>query len=119
MDGTSTVTINKDLRTAGSGKFTPTAGSWTISRDIFMVGTGSCSWPAASSVAGDLNIGSGTILTMTGGAGLTASGNLVVDGTLALGTSTLTFNGVAGKAISNSAASNITGAGSTLSITTA
>jgi hypothetical protein len=118
-DGTATLTIGKDLRTTGSGKFSPTAGSWTISRDVFLVGTGNSSWPAASTVTGNLNIGSGTILTMSGGAGVTVTGNLIVDGTLALGTSTLTFNGTAGKTISNTSAGSITGAGATVSITTA
>ncbi len=119
LDGTATMTINKDIRTIGSGKFSPTAGSWTITRDVFLVGTGNSSLTAASTVTGDLNIGTGTILTMSGGAGLTVTGNMVVAGTLALGTSTLTFNGTAGKTISNTTAGTITGVAATVNITTA
>ena len=119
LNGTATFTVTKDISTAGSGKFSPTSGSWTISRNATLVGTGSASLPAATSIAGILNIGAGTILTMNSGVGLTVSGNLIVDGTLALGTSTLTLNGVSGTTIEGSAGSaNITGGGATINITT-
>ncbi|MBI2271089.1 MAG: hypothetical protein HYU69_12155 [Bacteroidetes bacterium] len=120
LDGTANFTVNKDLATAGSGKFTPTAGNWTITRNLTTVGTGSSSLSGASTVTGILNIGTGTILTMSGGVGLTVTGNLVVDGTLALGTSTMILNGISGTTISGSAgAASITGAGATVSVTTA
>lgn len=119
LNGTAAFTVTKDLTTAGSGNFAPTAGSWAISRNLTMAGTGSSSLSSNSFVTGNLNIGAGTLLTMNGGAGLTVTGNLVVNGTLALGTSTLTLDGTSGKTIAGSGgAANITGAGGVINVTT-
>ena len=115
--GTGDFSVSKDFTTAGTGTFAPTGGSWVITRDVTYAGTGSYTLSGSTTINGDLNIGSGTTLTMAGGVALAVDGNVTVDGTLALGTSTATFSG-AGKTIDGSAgAASISGAGATINIT--
>ncbi len=116
VNGTSTLAVSNDITTSGTGKFAPTAGVWTVSRDIILVGTGSSSFAAAPLISGDLNVGAGTTLTMA--ATLNLPKDLSVDGTLAMGAQTLNLTGPSGSTISNSGTGSITGSG-TINITTA
>lgn len=116
VNGTANFTVNYDLTIlGGSGAFSPSAGTWTVGRNVRLTGTSSSTTPSGSamSITGYLNLGPGTSLTLSGA--LTVSGKLTVDGTLALGGFGLTLNGT-GTAIS-SASSSITTSGGTPTIT--
>lgn len=107
LNGTASLTVNFDLTTTATAKIAPTGGTWTISRNLTLAGTGASTSAVPIVVTGALSVGAGTSLTMSNT--LQVSGNLAVDGTLALGANTLTLNG-AGTTISGSAgAATITG----------
>jgi fibronectin-binding autotransporter adhesin len=104
------LTVGNDLTTAGTGRITPSA-AWGITGNLTTAGTGSSSISALFIVGGNLTIGSGTTFTMNGGVGLSVSGNLQVNGTLALGTSSMSLSGAAGSTISGTG--SITGSSAT------
>jgi hypothetical protein len=109
LNGTASLTVNFDLTTTATAKIAPTGGTWTISRNLTLAGTGASTSAVPIVVTGALSVGAGTSLTMSNT--LQISGNLAVDGTLALGANTMTLNG-AGTTISGSAgAASITGSG--------
>lgn len=109
LNGTASLTVNFDLTTTATAKIAPTGGTWTISRNLTLAGTGASTSAVPVVVSGALSVGAGTSLTMSNT--LQVSGNLTVDGTLALGANTLTLNG-SGTTIAGSAgAATITGSG--------
>ena len=117
LDGTAAFTVTQDITTSGTGKVAPTAGAWTISRNLILgTGTGNSTITSGSGIVGDITINAGATLTLLGTLALT--GNLTVDGTLALGTNTFSHNGGVIKNITGTGTISGTGAGA-INITTA
>jgi hypothetical protein len=104
---TRVLTITDNLSTTGNGIFAAST-SWVLN-NVITAGTGVSSSSAALALTGSLNVGSGTTLQMTGGSGLTINGNIIVDGTLALGTSNATSSNALGTTVQGGG--SITGSG--------
>jgi hypothetical protein len=109
LDGTANLTTNTFISTAGTGIIAPTSGTWSVGSNMTLSGTGSSTSGAIINVAGDLTINAGVTLTMN--AALTVSDDIIVNSTLAMGTSTLTLNGASGDI---GGTSSINGSGSIL-----
>ena len=104
---TRVLTTLGDLNTTGNGVFSATT-AWAVN-NVITLGTGASTSSSALALTGNLSVGSGTTLTMTGGVGLTVNGNINVDGTLALGASNVTNSNAAGTTVSGTG--SITGSG--------
>ena len=104
LNGASNFTVNFDLTTNGTGVFTPTSGNYSVGRNVTLNGTGSSNTPSGTtSITGDLTLSSGTTLTL--GAGLTLTGSITNNGTLAAGANNITLNGLAKNITGSSAIS--------------
>jgi hypothetical protein len=104
--GTNTLIVNFDVTVEGTGKVAPTAGSWSVGRNLNLTGTTLSSSGASTTINGDFVLNPANSLTLA--APLTVSGNATLNGTLDVGASTLTFNG-ASKTISGTATINGSG----------
>ncbi|MBI3500814.1 MAG: T9SS type A sorting domain-containing protein [Bacteroidetes bacterium] len=111
--GTSNLTVNYDLQVQGTGYFAPTGGTWAVTKNLtFTGGSSSTTTPAATMTVGqELTMPVGSTLTL--GQNFSVSGSVLLDGTIAGGTRTITLNGVS-KNISG--AGSVTGSG-TISVT--
>lgn len=111
--GTNNLTVGYDVQVQGTGSFSPTAGTWAISRNLTFTGaSASSTTPSATTTVGsELNLAAGTTLTLN--QALTVSGNLILDGIIAAGANAISLNGAA-KSISGTG--SITGSG-TLTVT--
>jgi hypothetical protein len=83
-----TLSITQTLGTNGSGIF-DISSAWNI-RNVITSGFGISASRVALNLTGNLTVGSGTSLQMLNGSGLTVNGNININGTLDLGSSTLT-----------------------------
>jgi hypothetical protein len=87
LTGGSPLTVNSEITTTGSGKFTLT-GILSVLGNVVMAGTGASSNSRIIDINGDLIVGAGTSLTASGAApggvdqDIYVGGNLTVDGTL-------------------------------------
>lgn len=109
LNGTSNFTANYDITTEGTGKIAPTAGSWTVTRDLNIAGTSSSTSGASLTITGDLNIAAGNTLTMS--TTLSVASDLTIHGTLAMGSNDLTLLGTNTTIDGSLGAAIITGSG--------
>ncbi|MBI4930088.1 MAG: T9SS type A sorting domain-containing protein [Bacteroidetes bacterium] len=92
LNGTANFTVNIDLSTNNTGNFSPTSGTWLVSRNATLGSTSASSTSSSlMTITGNLTIPSSASLTLV--SGLTLGGNLSNDGTLAGGASNMAFNG--------------------------
>ena len=115
LNGTFNLTVNYDLRTEAAGRIAPTGGSWSIGRTLFIVGTSASTSSASLTITSDLQIDAGNSLTIS--AASSVAGNLIVDGTLDIGSNTMTLSGN-GTSISG-ANGTINGSGGTITLSSA
>ena len=95
-DQSFSMNVTQFFNTFDNGTFTAST-VWAYP-DLILSGTGSCVSSQAFTVTGDLSIGAGTQLQLTGGAGknLSITGNVDIDGTLALGASNASLSSING-----------------------
>jgi hypothetical protein len=106
LAGTSTLIVNVDVTTEGTGKVSPTGGSWSIGRNLNLTGATASQSGAAMTINGDFVVNASNAMTLS--APLTVSGNATINGAFNVGSSSLTLNG-ASKILSGSAVIDGTG----------
>jgi hypothetical protein len=109
LNGTSTLTSNYDITTQGTGTVSPSAGTWTINRNLTVGGTSSSTSGASLLIGGTLWVKSANTLTMANS--VSVAENLIIDGTLALGNNTLTLSGLTKNISGSGGAATISGNG--------
>ena len=109
---TITLTVNKALNLFGNGNLV-NSGTWNLGGTLTLTSTSACTATGAVTVSGATTIPSGGVYTQSAGT-LNLSGDVAIQGTLALGASTCNLNG-SGNTLSG--AGNISGvSGSSLII---
>jgi hypothetical protein len=104
---TRVLTVTNTLSTVDNGYFEATT-AWSIAI-LELYGSASSTSTASITINRNMNIETGSTFQMLSGAGLTVNGNILVNGTLALGASNLTSSNVAGTIIDG--VGTITGTG--------
>lgn len=121
-NGSSTLTVNNNFNTIGTGKIAASSNV-TVSGFATFNGTGASTTTADFTMAQAATFAAGTSLTANGTAGndIIIQGNLFLDGTLSSGSSgaTIIMNGAAAQSIDASVGSSIGGTGDLVFSTTA
>lgn len=95
-DQSFSLNVSQYFNTFDNGTFTAST-VWAFP-DLTMSGTGTCVSTQSVSISGDLSIGNGTQLKLTGGAGknLSINGNVDIDGSVVLGASNFSLSSING-----------------------